>query len=118
MQVSIRRHVIAMGIHQFSADQEYSEMFRRPDLDEQRRDLLEYNIYAKNNAAGGLLHVVVKRSCNIGDMRESQAWFLKRSERQNDERGASRRPKKECDDHRSGMLCCTHPAFQQNISLP
>ena len=79
MQVSIRRHVIAMGIHQFSADQEYFEMIRHADLDEQRRNLLEYKIHAKNNAAEGLLHVVVKRSCNIGDMRESQAWFLKRT---------------------------------------
>ena len=43
-------------------DDEYDEENRYPDLEEQRRDLLEYNIHAKNNAGEGLLHIVAKRS--------------------------------------------------------
>lgn len=50
-------------------------MVRHPDLDEQRRDLPEYNIHAKNNAGEGLLHVVVKRSCNIGEIRDTKDLF-------------------------------------------
>ncbi|KAL8982040.1 MAG: hypothetical protein Q9205_003343 [Flavoplaca limonia] len=43
-------------------DDEYDQDNRYPDLKEQRRDLLEYNIHAKNNAGEGLLHIVAKRS--------------------------------------------------------
>ncbi|KAL9633271.1 MAG: hypothetical protein Q9204_003466 [Flavoplaca sp. TL-2023a] len=43
-------------------DDEYDQDNRYPDLEEQRRDLLEYNIHAKNNAGEGLLHIVAKRS--------------------------------------------------------
>lgn len=51
---------------QTSYDDEYEVMNRYPDLDEQRRVLQSYNIYAKNNAGETLLHVVAKRSRHFG----------------------------------------------------
>ncbi|KAL9002472.1 MAG: hypothetical protein Q9188_004590 [Gyalolechia gomerana] len=47
---------------QTSYDDDYEDWKRCPDLHEQRRILLGYNIHAKNNAGKTLLHVVVKRS--------------------------------------------------------
>ncbi|KAL8727062.1 MAG: hypothetical protein Q9166_006305 [cf. Caloplaca sp. 2 TL-2023] len=51
---------------QTSYDDEYDDMDRYPNLDEQRQVLLGYNIHAKNNAGEGPLHVVAKRSRHAG----------------------------------------------------
>ena len=56
-------------------DDEYLEDNRHPDLDEQRRDLLEYNIRAKNNAGEGLLHIAAKRSRDVGCMKDTKDMF-------------------------------------------
>ncbi|KAL8860194.1 MAG: hypothetical protein Q9178_003458 [Gyalolechia marmorata] len=56
-------------------DDEYPEANRHPDLDEQRRDLLEYNIRAKNSAGEGLLHIVAKRSRDVGCMKDTKDMF-------------------------------------------
>ncbi|KAL9031554.1 MAG: hypothetical protein Q9180_006795 [Flavoplaca navasiana] len=56
-------------------DDEYEEDNRYPDLEEQRRDLLEYNIQAKNNAGEGLLHVVAKRSRHFDAMNDTKNMF-------------------------------------------
>lgn len=56
-------------------DDEYHEDNRYPDLEEQRRDLLGYNIHAKNNAGEGLLHVVAKRSRHFGVMNDTKNMF-------------------------------------------
>ncbi|KAL8849382.1 MAG: hypothetical protein Q9221_005620 [Calogaya cf. arnoldii] len=56
-------------------DEEYTQANRRPDLDEQRQDLQDYNIHAKNNAGEGLLHVVAKRRSDVGRMRDTKNMF-------------------------------------------
>ncbi|KAL8993810.1 MAG: hypothetical protein Q9169_006066 [Polycauliona sp. 2 TL-2023] len=56
-------------------EDEYWEEDRHPDLEEQRQDLLPYNIHAKNNAGEGLLHVVAKRSRDVGEMKDTKDMF-------------------------------------------
>ncbi|KAL8709883.1 MAG: hypothetical protein Q9220_005499 [cf. Caloplaca sp. 1 TL-2023] len=56
-------------------DSEYEDENRYPDLDEQRRVLQDYNIYAKNNAGETLLHVVAKRSHDLDRMRYTKDMF-------------------------------------------
>ncbi|KAL8668604.1 MAG: hypothetical protein Q9168_006772 [Polycauliona sp. 1 TL-2023] len=58
-------------------DDEYYQEERHPVLDEQRRDLLDmgFNLHAKNDAGEGLLHVVAKRSRDVGDMEDTKNMF-------------------------------------------
>ncbi|KAL8656814.1 MAG: hypothetical protein Q9226_002552 [Calogaya cf. arnoldii] len=76
-------------------DDEYPQANRHPDLEEQRRDLQDYNIDTKNNAGEGLLHVVAKRRSDVGQMRDTKNMFkllLELGLNPEDEDGSQRTP--------------------------